>query len=118
MAKTLNKHIRIDEHLWERLEAAARDRETTANRLLADLATQWLEKREWPSSDVQIQVARSSLFTAQAIARDLVAAGREGEIEEIRSYISSIIPDITPDSSAAKEQDAETAATGDDNFQS
>ena len=103
MAKTLNKHIRIDEDLWERLEAAARDRETTANRLLAELATQWLENREWPATDVQIQVARSSLFTAQAVARDLAAAGREEEIEEIRSYISSIIPDVHSESSAVKE---------------
>ena len=93
MAKTLNKHIRIDVDLWERLEAAARDRETTANRLLAELATQWLENSEWPATDVQIQVARSSLFTAQAVARDLAAEGREEEIEEIREFISTIVPE-------------------------
>ena len=85
MVGTVNKHIRIDEELWERLETAAKDRETTANRLLAELAAQWLENRGWPQTDVQIQVARSSLFTAQAIARDLIAAGREKEIEEIRN---------------------------------
>ena len=65
---------------------------------------------------MQIQVARSSLFTAQAVARDMIAAGREIEIEAIRSYISSIIPDIRYESSAAKEQDAETAALGDENL--
>ena len=94
MAGTVNKHIRIDEEIWERLEAAAKDRETTANRLLAELATQWLENREWPRTDAQIQIARSSLFTAQAIARDMIAAGREGEVEEIRNLISAIVPDI------------------------
>ena len=94
MAGTVNKHIRIDEEIWERLEAAAKDRETTANRLLAELAAQWLENREWPRTEVQIQVARSSLFTAQAIARDMIAAGREKEIEEIRNSISSIVPEI------------------------
>lgn len=94
MAGTVNKHIRIDEETWERLEAAAKDRETTANRLLAELATQWLENREWPRTDVQIQVARSSLFTAQAIARNMIAAGREKEVEEIRDSISTIVPDI------------------------
>ena len=94
MAGTVNKHIRIDGEIWERLEAAAKDRETTANRLLAELAAQWLENREWPRTDVQIQVARSSLFTAQAIARDMIAAGREKEIEEIRNLISTIVPDM------------------------
>ena len=94
MVGTVNKHIRIDEELWERLDAAAKDRKTTANRLLAELATRWLENREWPRTDVQIQVARSSLFTAQAVARDMIAAGREKEIEEIRNFISIIVPDI------------------------
>ena len=75
MAKAVNKHIRIDEELWQRLEAAAKDRNTTANRLLAELATQWLEERQWPATVVQIQVARSSLFTAQAVMRDLIAGG-------------------------------------------
>ena len=94
MVGTVNKHIRIDGELWERLEAAAKDRETTANRLLAELATQWLENREWPRTDAQIQVARSSLFTAQAVARDLIAAGREEEVDEIRREISTIVPDV------------------------
>ena len=94
MAGTVNKHIRIDEETWERLEAAAKDREITANRLLAELAAQWLENREWPRTDVQIQVARSSLFTAQAVARDLIASGREHEVKEIRELISMIVPDI------------------------
>ena len=93
MVGIVNKHIRIDEELWERLEAAAKDRETSANRLLAELAAQWLENREWPRTDVQIQVARSSLFTAQAVARDMIAAGREKEIAEIRDSISTIVPD-------------------------
>ncbi len=96
MAGTVNKHIRIDEEIWERLEAAAKDRETTANRLLSELAAQWLENREWPRTDVQIQVARSSLFTAQVVARDMIAAGREKEVEEIRNSISSIVPDVEP----------------------
>ena len=100
MAGTVNKHIRIDEEIWERLEAAAKDRETTANRLLAELATQWLENREWPRTDAQILVARSSLFTAQAIARDMIAAGREEEVEEIRNLISTIVPDIDIERSA------------------
>ena len=113
MARTLNKHIRVDEELWERLEAAARESDTTANRLLAELATQWLENREWPSTDVQIQVARSSLFAAQAIARDLIAAGREDEIDKIRRYISTIVPDA-PSDPVATTPGAETADQGEE----
>ena len=54
VARAINKHIRIDEELWQRLEEAAKDRHTTANRLLAELATQWLEDQQWPATDVQI----------------------------------------------------------------
>ena len=109
MAKTVNKHIRIEERLWERLEAAARDRETTPNRLLAELATEWLKNREWPATAVQLQVARSSLFTAQAMVRNLIAEKRENEIEEIRRYISTIIPDVSLDSLSANPRIADTS---------
>ena len=113
MARTVNKHIRIEESLWKRLEAAARDRETTPNRLLGELASEWLENRDWPATEVQLQVARSSLFTAQAMVRNLIADNREHEIEEIRRYISTIVPDIQSDSSTAKEHNAESDTPSD-----
>ena len=114
MAATVNKHIRIDLKIWERLDAAARHRNTTANRLLAELATQWLEHREWPSTDVQIQVARASLFTAQAMARDMAAAGRGKEIKKIRRYISTIVSDHPSDSPTAKKTSVEKTAPGEE----
>ena len=43
------------------------------------------------------RVARASLFAAQAIARDLIAAGRENEIQEIRNFISTIVPEAKTD---------------------
>ena len=52
-----------------------------------------LDRRDWPSTEVEMRVARASLFTAQAIALDLIAAGRENAVQEIRDYISSIVPD-------------------------
>ena len=107
VARSVNKHIRIDEELWERLEAAALDGETTANRLLSELATQWLENREWPRTDVQVRVARSSLFAAQAIARDMKKAGRQQEIDEILEYAALIVPDHAPASSVAKDCSAD-----------
>ena len=48
-----------------------------------------LDRREWPRTDLEIQLLRSSVFTAQAIARDMIAAGREDEVEEIRRNISA-----------------------------
>ena len=114
MAGTVNKHIRIDEEIWKRLEAAAKDCETTANRLLAELAAQWLENREWPRTDVQIQVARSSLFTAQAIARDMIAAGREKEIEEIRRDISWMVPEPSDESPNSASNLVDTTNSSDD----
>ena len=97
MAATVSKHIRVDEELWQRLETVARDSDTTANRLLANLASQWLENHEWPRTEVQIRVARASLFTAQAIARDMTADGRKKDVEEILHYVSTIVPDNTPE---------------------
>ena len=107
VARSVNKHIRIDEELWERLEAAALDSDTTANRLLSELAAQWLENRDWPRTAVQIRVARSSLFAAQAIARDMKKAGRQQEIDEILEYAALIVPDHAPASSATKDSGAD-----------
>ena len=56
VASTINKHIRIGEEFRQRLEEAARERAATANRLLGELATQWLESRKWPRTDAQVQV--------------------------------------------------------------
>ena len=49
------------------------------------------------------------MFAAQAIARDMVAAGREDEIAEIRDFISMIVPDPEPsDRRASKHPGAST----------
>ena len=52
-----------------------------------------VSQREWPDSETEIRVARASLFSAQALARGLIADGRENEIQEIRAFISTIVPD-------------------------
>ena len=115
MVRTVNKHIRIDAQVWERLEAAAKDCDTTANRLIAELATQWIKDREWPLTDVQIRVARASLFTAQAMARDMAVSGRESEIRTIRRYISTIVPDAPMHSSTPNGQDRKNGNPSQDN---
>ena len=97
MPGTISKHIRIDEELWKRLETAAGEIDTTANRLLAELGERWLETREWPQSEVQIKVARASVFTAQAIALDLIAAGRQKRVDQLLEHAASIVPGVAPE---------------------
>ncbi len=97
MPGTINKHIRIDEELWKRLETAAAERDTTANRLLAELAERWLETREWPQSEVQVRVARASLFTAQAIALDMIAASRRRDVSDPHELAPAFVPCVAPE---------------------
>ena len=92
--KTINKHIRVLPEQWDRIERAAQGTALTANQLLIELAIEALDRREWPRTGVEVRVARASLFAAQAIARDLIATGREHEVDEIREFISTIVPDV------------------------
>ena len=96
MAKTLSKTVRVTETQWNRVENAARERNESPNHLLVQLAMQALDRREWPRTELEIQLLRSTLFTAQAMARDMIATGRREEIEEIRREISRIAPDLPP----------------------
>ena len=101
---TVDKHIRVLPEQWDRIERAAQGTVLTANQLVIQLAMEALDAREWPRTDAETRVARASLFVAQAIARDLIAAGRENEVQEIRDFISTIVPD--PD---AKPPEAEAS---------
>ena len=76
------------------IERAAQGTALTANQLLIELAVEALDRREWPRTKAEVRVAWASLFAAQAIARDLIASGRGHEIEEIRDFISTIVPDV------------------------
>ena len=92
--KTLSKHIRVTPAQWERIENASQGTALTANQLVIELAIEALDRREWPSTEAEIKVARASLFAAQVLARDLIAAGRGNEVQEIRDFISNIVPDV------------------------
>ena len=94
MAKTLNKHIRVDEDHWQRIEDAANARGISPNRLIVEAALRDIEGREWPRTELELRVARSCLFTAQVLARDLIAAGREEELERIRHDVSQLAPEL------------------------
>lgn len=95
--KIMNKHIRVRSGQWEMIEQAAEGTALTANQLVIELAIEALERRRMFSPEAEIRVARSSLFTAQAIARDLIAAGKEKDVQSIREFISTIVPDIMPE---------------------
>ena len=94
MAKTLSKTVRVTENQWNRIETAARKRSESPNHVLVQLAMEALDRHEWPRTELEIQLLRSTLFTAQAMARDMIAKGRKEEIEEIRREISRIAPDL------------------------
>ena len=94
MPQTLQKDIRVTSDQWDRIENAARERDVSPNQLVVDLVMEALNRHEWPSTEAEIKVARASLFPAQVLARDLIAAGKENEIEEIREFISTIVPDV------------------------
>ena len=114
MTKTLQKNIRVTPGQWDRIENAAKERGLTANRLMVELAMQALDRREWPRTELEIRMLRSCMFAAQVLARDLIAAGREDEVEEIRRDISMIAPDLPDEpSGSARDYSASTASTGD-----
>ena len=97
MVQTLQKNIRVTPEQWERIEKAADERGTSANQLLLELAIEALDRRQWPRTEAEIHLLRSAMFTAQAIARDMTAAGRGDEIAEIARNISRIAPELPPD---------------------
>ena len=97
MTKTLSKTVRVTEEQWNRVENAARKRNESPNHLLVQLAMEALDRREWPRTELEIQLLRSTLFTAQATARNMIAKGRSKEIEEIRREISKIAPELPPE---------------------
>ena len=94
MAQSQQKNIRVTAEQWTRIEEAARERQVSPNQLVVELAIEALDRGRWPSTETEIKVARASLFAAQVLARDLIASGKESEIEEIREFISTIVPDV------------------------
>jgi len=108
MAKTIGRHIRIDEGDWRRIEALAEARNTSPNWLLVEFAVEALDRREWPRTKLEIQLLRSAMFAAQALARGMIADGRAEEVEQIRRSISEVLPDFLqgPESGDARNRSA------------
>ena len=94
MSKTLSKHIRIEAEHWKRMEDAARERNISPNQLVVELAIDALDRSQWPRTDLEIIMVRSCLFVSQAVARDMIAAGREKEVKEIQQAIDTVAPPL------------------------
>ena len=109
MAQSQQKNIRVTPEQWTRIENAARERQGSPNRLVVELAIEALDRSEWPSTEAEIKVARASLFAAQTLARGLIADGREEEVQQIRDFISTIVPDPDASSSGAAQPPHRTA---------
>ena len=84
--KTVKKTLRVQPGQWELIERAARTTRLTAKQLVMELALEALERRRLFSPEAEIRVTRFSLFTAQAIARSLIAAGKERDVQDIRVH--------------------------------
>lgn len=93
MAETLTRTIRVTPEQWERIEKIAKDREVSANRLVVELVMEALDRREWPRTKLDIQVAKAALFAAQVLRRDLIADGRTDEVDEILQFVSTLVPE-------------------------
>ena len=53
-----------------------------------------LDRSQWPRTDLEIIMVRSCLFVSQAVARDMIAAGREKEVKEIQQAIDTVAPPL------------------------
>ena len=97
MSETVQRNIRVGPEQWERIEIAAMGSNLTANQLVIELALEALDRREWPRTEYEIRLLHSSMFTAQAVARHMNAAGRGDEVEQNRRSISAVVPDSPDD---------------------
>ena len=84
-----------------------RDRDVSANRLVVEFVVQSLERRGWPCTELDIQVAKAALCATQFLRRDPIAAGREDDVEETlqlvlafvsNSAVNSLSPPVSPPS--------------------
>ena len=99
MSRTLQKNIRVATKHWERIELAANERGLTPNQLVIELTMEAPDRREWPRTKHEIRILRSSMLTAQAVARDMIAAERGDEIQDIRRISPSsrnCLPSCSP----------------------
>jgi len=112
MGNTVNKHLRVDKDDWKRIEEAARQRGLSPTRLMVSSTLEAIDGGSWPRSEAEIYLLRSAMFAAQAIARDMQAAGRGGEIAEIARDISRVAPELPPETGGGGQLSADSGDAG------
>ena len=100
MAKTMTKSVRVTDEQWNRIENAVGDSKQSPNHLLVQLAMEALDRRDWPRTEFEIRLLRSTLFTAEVTARNMIAEGREDELKDIRREISRLAPSLPVNSTS------------------
>lgn len=105
MSRTVQKNIRVSPEQWERIEIAAADSYLTANQL----ALEALGRREWPWTEHEFRLLRASMFTEQAVARNMIAAGRNDEVVHIRRSSFAVAPDPLDDRPGSSERPHESS---------
>ena len=108
MVQTIQKNIRLTPEQWKRVEKEAESRSVSPNRLVVELTMEALERREWPRTEAEIHLLRSAMFAAQAIIRDMEAAGREEVIEQISRTISEVAPELPGKSAEPEHHQSQT----------
>ena len=103
MAKTMSKTVRVTDEQWKRIETAVGNSKQSPNHVLVQLAMEALDRREWPRNELEIRLLRATLFTAEVTARNMIANGRENEVEEIRREISIVTPELPPERSGTNQ---------------
>lgn len=74
------------------------------------LTMESLERSEWPRIEAEFHLLRSTMFTVQAIIRDMEKTEREEEIQQISRTISEVAPEL-PKKSAINPQERACSAS-------
>lgn len=77
---------------WMKCALAVVRAALTANQFMIEFAIEALDRREWPRTEAEMRVARASRFAAQVLARDLIAVGRENQVEIIANSSPRLCP--------------------------
>ena len=115
MVQTLQKNIRVTPGQWKRIEKETEERGISPNQLLVELAMEALDHGGWPRTEHEIQLLRSAMFAAQAMARDMERAGRGEEVEEISRNISEVVPELPSEPIEPEQDQPHPSDTADDN---
>ena len=101
---SLHKHIRVSpERSGSASNGPPRAAPILANQVLVELAMEALDRRQWPATETEMQASRSASLVRRPshCAPASLRTGASSDVQEIRAFISTIVPD--PDASGPPE---------------